>query len=228
MSDQTPPPDGTNPPSDQITNLKAEMNRKLSNMEAAQAQLLSAIQTLQKPAPAATPAGKRASEIIFDDTDKAVEMIAADVDARVSKKFDEQNKAQARFNAAASELMSEYPEAGDTSSELRKLADEVYKGFDESERGSPIAMRAAVAQAASTLGLKPKSKRGASAEQEGFTLGSTSGSHKPAPRDKGSELDPNTEALAAFFPQYIKLDDKATRERLATKHGRKTYSKWGN
>jgi hypothetical protein len=191
--------EGGNAP-DPITNIKGEMNRKLGNLESKLAEMTATIQAqlaqMQKPAAAAEPrAQKPLKDLLYDDPEAYARAVTEEATRHAEKLIEERTRKANEQQSILSSLVSEYPELNSMDAELTKLAVEKYKGIGAE---SPIAYRAAVAEAAAELGVKPKSKRKASAESDGesFSLGGSGGSGKPS-RAQSAQVDKAVEALAA-------------------------------
>lgn len=209
-------------PTDEIKNIKAEMNRKLSNLEQSNAQLLAQLQALSQPKPA-PQTQKKVS--VFEDEDAYAQDIISKADRLLEEKLSRRDKEVAKQQAVISGLVSEFPELADTSHSLSRRAVEIYNGFSEEEKVSPIAYKAAVKEAALELDVKPKHKRKAS-EDEAFAL-SGSGSSAPKGKRAGAEGDGELDPRTVMFAEMVGMDlTKEVKERMVKKHGRKTYSKW--
>lgn len=220
MADETPPGSGTpapeTPPAqDELKNFKAEMGRKLENTNAQLQQLLQAI---QKPAPAAPTASKKIEDVWYDKPAEAAQMIADQTAATIRKELATQNAAQTRYQSVANQLASDFPELNDPKSDLMTKAQEIYKSLSDEDRSHPLAMKTAVMEAATDLGVRPKGKR--TSNDEAFSLGGGSGSGS---KRKSAQLEAGQEVLAKLLG--VNIDDPKVRERVTNNHGRK-YSSW--
>lgn len=197
---------------DPLVNLKAELNRKLSNSEQkmvefakTQEALLSKLNEMTQPkaAPAAK-AEESLSDIMYSDPDKYAALIEERAEKRIMGQISRQQAQVAKTQSVLSELQSEFPELASADHELTKKAVEVYNSLPEDERSSSLAYKVSVKQAALDLGYKPKSKRPADEEP-------SIGSGGRVPR-KSNKLDSSTEQLASMFG--LNTSDPKVKERL--------------
>ena len=230
MSDETKN-EGAEGGADALTNVKAEMNRKLGNIEAQiksqnEAMLAQINALLAKTAPpkeesTVSKAKKPLKDLINDDPEEYARHVQEEARASAERLIEERTKKANEQQAVLSQLTSEYPELNDMNSELTKLAVEKYKGLG---LDSPVGYRAAVAEAAAELGVRPKSKRKAESNDEAFSLGSGSGG-----RGTGeARVSPQQEAVMRDLAKKfgVNWEDKDTRDRLKKNHGRKSYGRW--
>lgn len=220
-SDQTPPA------GDDLKNVKAEFNRKIGNLEETNKQLLAQLKNLTevvKPAKAPAEPSKKVS--VFDDEEAYATRIKEEAAAEIERKLEQQQAQQAKQAQVINSLVTDFPELSDGNHDLTKRAVEIFNGLEESERKSPSAYRTAVLSAASEFGMRPKSKRTSSSD-DSFALGGGGGESRASKRSAG-EISEGTKTFAALVG--LDLDDpknKASADRIKTKHGRKSYSKWG-
>lgn len=233
MSDnEKPGADGAgNPPADPIKNLQAEMSRKLGNHETMMAELkrtndalLAQLTNLTTPKKEPKNEPKLA-DLIIDDPEAAVGIITERVTKTVEDKNNKERQEMVKRQKTINEVAAEYPEIAVNDHVLTKRAVEIFNSFDAEEQQSPAAYKAAVAQAASEFGVKPKSKR--TSDDDSFSLGgSTTG--KEAPKERGKkekgEISEGTKAIAQLMG--LDLSDQKVVERLKNKHGRKSYTNW--
>lgn len=202
-------------PVDEIKNLKAEMNRKMSNLEATNAQLLEQLKTFAKPAaPAPASVAKKVS--VFDDEDQFAESVVSAAEERISKKLAAQQEAQAKHQQVIGGLMNEFPELGNNESELTKKANEIYASMSDEDKSHRLAIDSAVRRAALETGLKPKSKR-TSDESESFSLGSGG---------SGGSSRRNSDAVNPLTEQFAKLMGVDPEKAKARAKARKNYNNW--
>lgn len=229
MSDENKPGDGSAPPVDEIKNLKAEFARKFENTNAQLQEVLNTLKSQAKPAAPAKDDSEDLEAQLYSNPKAFVENVTNKVRAEVSKEVNMSQAKQAKFQQTVNAILQEFPEAANESSPLMQRAREIFGTLAEEDRQSPLAMKSAVAEAAAEIGLKPKSKREASAD-EAFSLGSGSGSRAEGSsrRQKSGELDERTKMFALAVG--LDLDspkNKESAERIKGKHGRKSYEKWG-
>jgi hypothetical protein len=205
--------DSSKPTPDPIKNLKAEMDRKLSNLEASNAKLIAALEAMNKPAPQAEPKQKKISDVIFDNPDEAVDLIEKRITKSVDDRLSQREAASQKQTKVLTSLVADYPELGIQGSDLHTRAVELFEAMEAEEKTHPVAYKTAVAQAASELGYRPKAKR--SADDDSFSMGSGGGGRPP--RDKKEKEDPNVEAIASL----LGVDMANVKKRQ-----RKNYGKW--
>ncbi len=214
MSEQTKDGTGQTNQPDPITNLKAEMNRKLENsnselaaMKAQMAQLLSG-------------KGQPQPEEDFDPYDpQAVrQAVKKTVDAGISAYKEEQNKFhqhEARKQQVILTLVNEYPELQNPGSELVQDARAILEKLPADEQNSSVAYKAAILEAAVNRGITPKSKR-QSTSDDSFQLG---GSKPNSGSKRGKdEMEPSVQAwMDALAPYTDSIDFKKPEVRARIK-----------
>lgn len=203
------------PPQDEIKNLKAEMNRKLDNTTA---QLQALLDQMKKPT---APTETKKAPSVFEDEEAFAASIEQRAAERIRKEQEATQAAQARYQNTVQGILREYPEAADEASDLMKRAKEIYGALGDDERNSPLAMKAAVAEAASEIGLKPKSKRPQN-DDDSFALSGSTQSTRRSSREP--DLDPATVAFAKALGQPV--DDPKYLERLKAAAKRKNWKKY--
>jgi hypothetical protein len=209
---------------DEIKNLKAEMNRKLGNLEQTNAQLINMMQSLAKPAPAATTQSKKLGDVLFDNPDEAARLIKEEAKAELREELNKANQVQTRTQSTIASLVSEFPELGDSNSEFSKRAVAIYHSYAPEDQANPISLKAAVKEAALEMNVKPKSKRNAESD-DSFALGGGSGGEtRPSRRSREQELDPATIEFARHLGQNV--DDPKYMERLKKSAKRRNWSRY--
>ena len=213
---------------DPLQNIKAEFQRKTANLDDQTKRLeqqLAEMKTLMarmNAAPAATlTPGKKIEDVWFESPAEAARQIKEQATAEIRAELAAQNAVQVKQAQVLNQLVTDFPELGDQSSDLYSKAVEYYNAMPEDERTSPVAYKAAVKEAALDLGIKPKSKRNkGDPAAESFSLGGGSQGNRPAPSSKQDEA---RVALAKAFG--LNVDDKM-KERLA-EHSKKGTRNWG-
>ena len=211
---------------DPIKNIKAEMDRKLGNVDKTLSdltktnqQLAQALERLTKPAaPAPEPQKQRYSEDWFSNPDSAAEKLVQEAERRAEKKFEARLEQQNKQTQTLSSLVAEFPELTDGSAELTKKTLEIYNSLPAEDRSSPSAYRLAVKEAALELGVQPKSKRKRS-ESDDFSL---SGEGRGPSRRDSAEVVKATEEFARIMG--LKVDDN-TKKNLK-KHGARNWTRY--
>jgi hypothetical protein len=190
---------------DELKNLKAEMNRKLENTNAQLQQVLAALQT---PKPGKSESAPAAKVSVFEDEEAYARRIKDEAKAEVTKELREEAQRTQKYQTIVNQIYSEYPEVSDQNSPLMQRAQEIFKSLPEDEQASAVAMKAAVAQAASEIGVKPKSKR-TSSDDDSFSIPSGGGSNSSRRPGREPEIDSKTLELARLMgrdtsdPKYL-------------------------
>jgi hypothetical protein len=211
MADPIKPTEESGQP-DPITNLKAEMSRKIGNLEEQNQKLTQTLQSLvgemqqaRKPAPKPEPQGKSASELLYDDPEGFVENVVTKAVTKSSEVISKRNQEETKKQAVLTSLYNDYPEIGDSNNALTKKALENYSQLSEEERSSPMAYKVAVRDAAAELGIMPKSKR---QNADDFSFGGNSGGGKDSDSQSRTRAEKETEdavvAAASYFESAFK------------------------
>lgn len=216
MSEQIPPTGEADPEK----NLKAEMNRKFDNIttELTEQRKLNEALLARMSQATAKPAEREPdlSELIYSDPKRYTELMEQRAEARIMQRLDTNQRKVNVIN----QLVNEYPETADAAHPLTKKAVEIYNALPDDEKTSPAAYRAAVSEAAMSLGFKPKSMRPAD-DEPSMGTGPTDGRRRRAGK---TGLDPST----AEFARIMGLDvdgDAKLRERLE-KRAQRNWNKY--
>lgn len=196
---------------DRLTNMQAEFNRKLSNTNEQISALLNEIRSSKKTESAA-PAKKVS---VFDDEEAFSRDVEERATARIRAELEKKEAAAAKAQNVIQSIVSEYPEVNDDSSSLMVRAKEIFGAYSDEYKSSPLAMKAAVTEAASELGVRPRSKR--TGGSDNFTVSSSSSSGRQS-GGRGGDLSEAT----LQFAQIMGLDvsKKEVRERLSARSKR--------
>lgn len=217
MSDQTKPDESNS--AEDLKNVKAEFNRKLTNIETNLKQSNDALMTqLQQIAvayqsqqkPKQEEVDKTLETLYYDNptayAQKVAERAANEAEARAQKQIDSFRAQEVKRSELLNKLIAEYPELANSSHELTQKAIETYNSLPEEERNSPVAYRLAVKEAASDLGIRPKAKRKESEEEEdGFVFQSSGYTSKK--EGKKGRVDARTADFAKLMGIDISKDD---------------------
>ena len=155
--------EGSPQPSDDVKNLKSEMTRKLSNLEATnaklaetQAALLAQIQALTpKPAPVKE---ESLSDLMYKDPDAYARKVAENATNAAQSLVKTHTEQQAKQAQMISSLVADYPELEQGDHEFTKAAVAKFNSLPESDRSSPLAYRTAVLEAAQEAGAASSSR----------------------------------------------------------------------
>lgn len=204
----TPPP-----ADDRIKNLQAEVSRKFDNFSSKFEKSISDLATLIKP-PAPKAKESKLSDLIYENPDEFARRVMEQAESNVEKKLNDRQGAQNRQNAVLQTLANSYPEITDSDHPLTKLAIEKYDSMSADEKASPAAYKAAVAEAAIELDIKPKSKRPKS-DDDSYVGAGSSGSRRASKQG----IAPET----AEFAKLLGVDPKKVEERVKS---RKSFTRY--
>lgn len=223
MSEQTQT-SGTAPESqDSLKNLKAEVDRKLSNtteqlskIAKQNEELTKYVQQLVKtgtPAPSQQPTTEDddIQSIWFDNP----KLAAQKIEDRASKKsFEQFNKMQSETNKRNSiiqEVVSKFPEAADVNSEFSKKTVEIYNRYVSEHGENPMLIKTAAYEAAAELNRSMN-------KTDNFSLSSSGGSNRSQSSRKEAELPQETLDFAALMG--LNVEDPAVVGRLKARSNR--------
>lgn len=199
-------------------NLKAEMSRKLTNTEARIDELTRVNQLLAdqlrqanqpRPAPQEDAMDEKSlADLAIENPAAYAKLVEKNATKAAQKVLEQQQQAQARQNQIFGDIIAEFPEASNPNHELVKRAAEIHNGLGIDEKADPRSYKTAIYQAAAESGIKPRSKRKETEENDGFTLGGKGSSSR---QSKGEvKLSDATLAFAKALgrpvddPEYIK------------------------
>ena len=197
------------PPADELKNIKSEMNRKFEAMNAelkkSNEALIAKLSELTKPKPApqAQQQEEDISDLMYKDPQRFAQRIKQEAKEDIQKELSAREQETVKRTTTINQLYKEFPELALEDSDLTKLALSKYNENVKDTGATPAAYRAAVAEAALELGMKPKSKR---AEDDSFQVSGSGGGNRSA-RKKDGELDSATVAAAQLMgvdPERIK------------------------
>lgn len=222
--------------SSDLTNLKAEMDRKQGNTEAqltelktTNDQLLKQLQTItdnqqsqitKQVEAAKSKDSEDFSQLIYDNPQKYADIIQQRAEEKVMAKIAQSNAAQQKQTNVLSQLVSDYPELSDANNNLTKRAVELHGTMPEDERNHPLSYKVAVKDAAAEQGIKPRSQR-TPTENDSFTLSSDSGTKT---RQSGGMTDEGIFKVAEAFGMDINNED--VKARLKKRAERTNWNKY--
>lgn len=207
-------------------NIKAEMNRKLGNLEETtnarfdelrklNEQLVTQVQTLatnnqtaKKQSVENQTADKEIDDLWYDNPGKAAEVIENRAEQKALQKFREEQRAVNEQQAIIAQMVSEYPDVSDKNSKLHKRAIEIYNKMSDSDKASPLSTKVAILDAAAELGVSSKSSNPGNTDD--FTLSSSGSATKPAIRE--GQVNDNTLEFARIMG--LDVNDEKTRDNL--------------
>jgi hypothetical protein len=162
MSDESKAPDTSASP-DLVTNLKAEMNRKISATEQQLAEVIRVnkaladqIGALTRPAAAKQP---KLADMVYDDPEAFVATVEKRAEEKAWKRMEEVQSSQAAQTQTINQLYNTYPELADSDHPFTQKTLERYGQMSEAEKRDPRALKLAAMETAVDMDIKPKSKR---------------------------------------------------------------------
>ena len=174
--------------------------------------------------PAPKEPTKTFADLLYEDEEKAIQMIEDRTEKRIMKKLGANQNVEAQRTKALGKLYGEYPELGSQDSELSKKALDMYGAMSKEDQQNPMAYNTVVRDAASELSILPKKMRPAD-QVENFSLGA---GHAPDSAERADSLDPLTEQFAELVgKEHVDLSNKDTVERLkGYQRNRKDWGKY--
>lgn len=232
LTPDTTPTEGDSHADDALTNLKAEMNRKLSNQEEVLSKLqqqnqqlleqLSYQQTQTTQTQSSTGGEKSLSDLMYEDPEQYAALIEKRAEERAMKRIEQREAAQAKQNQILGQIASQFPEVNDPNSPLTKRAVEIHGKMAPEDRSNPVSLKIATLEAAAELGVLPRDRRKQS-DTDSFTMGSSS-----APKRPESALSEKDEEQTLQIAQLlgVNVDDPKQKAMLDKAKSRKTWSKY--
>lgn len=222
---------------DPVKQVKTEFSRKIENINSVLAeqnrQMQAVIEALanSNKKPNSTQSDDDIDEdLVLNDPKKFAKQVREkavnEATAAITKQTQQQQQVQVQESQALAALRSDYPELNDASSELAKKAIEIY---NQNGSQGAIAVRAAVREAASELGLQSsKFRKNSSNSSDNFSVsgeGNTSGNTRAGDRSaKKSKVSENTLAFAQLLGRDV--NDKKVMERIEKYSQRKNWKRY--
>lgn len=236
MADETPNTDasasdaGEKP--DQVTNLKAEFNRKFEGINNAlaqqnqmlQEQLNSILQTMTAKQTAAAGGEAKLSDLIYNDPDKAAAIMEQNASAKAANAAVAAVASYQERQSTLSSLAAQYPELADTGSELAKAATAAYNALPARLKDTPEGYRMVIRETAADLGILPIAKRKKAESDDDFSVSGNSSARKAAARSKDTGLSADTLDFARL--SGLNVDDPKVLESLKSRAKRTNYKKY--
>ncbi len=235
MADEKPA-DGT-PPSDARTpeSIQAEFYRKTEKLTAdnqALSQKLDQMANLiqqqanrqtSAPAPQSVDmSDEQLEELSYKDPKGYARVVRDQATRDAARMVDARMNTQNQTNMIMGQLVSEYPELGDQSSELSVRAVQLYNQLPANEKADPRSYKIAVRDAAAELGVQVKSKR-IKSDDDAFTLAGNAGKSPRQPK-KDDGIDARTLEFAKLIG--VDINDPKKLARLKERSNRKNWGKF--
>lgn len=219
---------------DDVTNLKAEFNRKLSNYESELTkqkettnQLLAQIQSMSFKSQSQPPSTtKNLGDLMYENPEAAAQQITNNATQAAVKATSDIMATQRQEQQILFDIVSEFPEASNNEHELTKCSRKILNSYEVNDQKNPKFWKMAVNEAALDLGIKPKSKR--TSTEEDFSLnskGSSSISSANYSKDKGkTAITEDILNFAALLGRPV--NDPKYLESLESFANRKNWTKY--
>lgn len=214
---------------DPIHNLKQEMNRKQSNLEAklaetnAQlAQMIASVQaSLTQAKPEASAPTKSARDLLYDSPDEFVEQVTQKATAKAQAEVRRSQEMQNAVQSAIMEMSAKYPEFGQAGSEAAQKAVEYGSKLPAHLRGTAEGAEIAMARAAAELGLIPSSKRTKSVSDDVAVGGGSRGTGASGAKGKAK-----VDESVIIMGKLLGVDYEADKTRAKNLEKTATRQKW--
>lgn len=214
MSDETkeasaPAPTAT------ADNIKAEMQRKYSNLEqgltATNQKLAELMNVLNSPKPPVQAQPEDLEDLMYKNPQAFIQKVTSQVEAKVEQRLNVEKQKQNEIQTTISNLVSDFPELNKVEHPLYEKAQEIYGSMTEAQKANPAYWESAVYRAAAETGIKPKKMRKKEeSENDDFVLGGNK-------RNKSSKQENDEVSVGTIeFAKRLGLDvsKKETLERL--------------
>ena len=222
---------------DQIGNLKAEMARKLQNVNDANDKLAQQNDVLsqkldlivnQMSVPDQKQSSEDLEELRYTDPDRYIELKLQESDKRTDEKIAKSNQAQTAKSQVVADLAKIYPDINDPNSALYNEAIKISANYDANFMSTPEGIKLAVMEAASKLGTKSGPAKGADDNEDidmsEYIGGGSGDSSKKSTRKKSEELDSKTIMTAKLMG--LDVDDPDVIASLKKRANRKNFNRW--
>jgi hypothetical protein len=207
---------------DDVKNLKAEFDRKLTNLDATNKQLVASLQALAKqvaPPVKKEPEAKtkKLQDVWYDDPETSKKMIVEETLSILQSQQQKGQEAAQKTQKIMQALQKDFPELKDIDDPLSQKAIEIFEKYSEEEKQNPIAYKLAVKEAAEEIGVKPKSKRTSSDDDDAFSLSQSTakGGREHEPGKRRGKLDPRTMEFAKLMG--VDVENEKVVESLKTR-----------
>lgn len=159
------------------------------------------------------------AELSFQDPAKYAQIIAANAARAATDAALQVNQRQQQTNQIMGQLLAEYPELSDTSSELSVKAVKIFSQLPPEYQNDPRAYKEAVRDAAAELGVIVKSKRVVKDDDGSYTGGSSGGSGNSSNSSRRGGGKEKVSDATLEFAELVGLDirDKKIVESIANR-----------
>lgn len=219
-----------------IKNFKAEVNRKLENlnsqitkenqeMRSTIEKLVANIANKQEAGVSTAKDEQKLGELLYSDADAAASIIEERATRKAEARVNQQMADNHSKQATLASLTREYPELAENESELTKKSIEIFKSLSPTLQNSADGYEVAVRKAAAHVGVLPSDKRSKKSEHsdEYVTPGSTS-TGRPSNRGGNKDVDQAIIETAKAFG--LDVTNKKTMEGLKKRSQRTNWGKF--
>lgn len=191
---------------DPVKNIKSEFSRKFENLQqefrTQNEQMQSILQVLQEKQQAgtSTQAEDKLADLIYDNPEKALEVMERRISSKVEQQLDQRTQAAQKTAQVVSQVQALYPEFKNESSEAYQAALKIHQNLPSHLRGTAEGAEMAMLKAVTNMGLIPASKRQKADESDDFTMQGSRGSSEAR---KQSKKEPKVEQATIDFAKLL-------------------------
>lgn len=225
---------GGEPQERSAASILAEVNRRdqrnQKSIEELNSQLASinqALSQLRQPAGAPTPQVDLA-ELAYKDPAAFAQAVEDRVNRKVDQTINAVTQRTQLSNQVLNQMVSDYPELSDSSSELTKRATDLYSRLTPQQQADPNYYKVAIRDAAAELGVMVKSKRPVSnnnGDDGSYTGGGSSSSNSASRDNRRRSTEPELSEATLAFAELSGLNTKDPKV-IASLKQRATRKKW--
>lgn len=167
---------------------------------------------------------EKLEELSYKDPKLYAKAVEAKAEKKASAMIDQRLYAQDQSNRVMGQLIGDYPELNDQSSDLSRKAVELYNQLPAHIKADPIAYKTAVRDAAADLGMLPKSKRTKTDDGSYTASGTQSTGQRSTSQQQKQKVSDATLEFAERIGVNIK--DPKVVERLTKRAERKNWGRF--
>lgn len=217
------------PQEDPVKQIKAEFQRKTSNIEEKLAATTAQIDALlaevtkgigKKP----EQAGKSTRDLLYDDPDSFVQSVTEKAVNRAREESASLAASQQALHTTIASFTAKYPELAQQDSEAMQLAVQFGNALPKHLKGTPEGAELAMSKAVAELGLAPVAKRKkVEGSSEDAAMG---GGSKGSSGRKQSTERPDDATLAIAQLMGLDVNDKVRMDGIVKAKSRKSWTKY--
>lgn len=233
MAEQVPPATATDVgvvKAEDLTALRADLSKKMEGMEKSNQSLMAQLQAVANtykapPVEKAETKPTTIKDLIYDDPDKAAQIIKAEAKKEFLSDLQAQQAIQQKHQRVITDLYKDYPELRDYNDPLTLKAVEFYDRLPDEEKAHPMSYKLAVKEAAEELNVRPVTKRDKKDTEDNFTLSDTG---EKISKRTGSRVSREVKEQTLKFAQLMGLDtdDPKVVDNLKKRAQRTNWGRW--